>query len=588
MIMKIKVFESQDQKILYIEDINFYFNISEVNSINVGDYYWDKNEFSEFICYHKNDLKDLITYFSILEENMKKKQVDFESMKGIGFTLCLHPSRRCNLNCKYCFKNSNYLVNEPLSFEMARMAIDYFVFDYAKRASKYIIDLSGSGEPLIEFDLIKQIVDYCDDIQNKIGKSVSVMFATNAVQLSEEKLNYIDNNLTIGFSLDGDKCINDENRCLPNGEGTYDFVVNTLKSLKNKKVGIASTITPKHQEVDMIYDHLVNLPNIDCISMKLIRCFDNSELDFSNFNIPYLISRYKKLCNNIFANFDTKNFDYIKPLLCGNDMFGKFIKRCLHHNYINSYPCDAGINRISIDSFGNIYSCSVLLGEKNSCLGNIFDGVDRSKQLKYLVSSNKKSKICNNCWARYICGGECYAISFSKYKKQYYPYKEMCLFRKELIKLSMGFVSKLSNSYPEYYKKIVNYEFETMRYEDSDSALWAISQFLQSRGYNIAYSEITKNITASVNGVDIEKMLEFAHRYDDSIKAYTINSERWPQNLIYPLISLVNKMNNSIYLYLMIIGEDKEFLYIKSIFDYEPKKMSKSEFLKKTSNIIIF
>ena len=65
MIMKIKVFESQDQKILYIEDINFYFNISEVNSINVGDYYWDKNEFSEFICYHKNDLKDLITYFSI-------------------------------------------------------------------------------------------------------------------------------------------------------------------------------------------------------------------------------------------------------------------------------------------------------------------------------------------------------------------------------------------------------------------------------------------------------------------------------------------------------------------------------------------
>lgn len=585
--MRIKIFETLKQKIFYIEDINIYFDVTELDFIGVGDYIWSKQELIDFINVYKKDLNAIALNYSTLLANMQENNMEFESIKGIGFTLCLHPSRKCNLKCKYCFRDSNFLGDTKLSFKMARDAIDFFVFKYAKNASKYLIDLSGSGEPLLEFGLIKKIVSHCDNIQNKIGKSVSVMFATNAVNLSEEKINYIDNNLTIGFSLDGNKLINDENRCLQNGEGTYELVINSLKCLKNRKVGLATTITPKHQEVDIIYNHLVNLPNIDCISMKFIRCFDDSELDFSKFNISYLISRYEKLCENILRNFEFGNFDYIKPLLCGNDMFGTFIKRCLHHNYINAYPCDASINRISIDSLGDIYACSVLMGEKNSCIGNIFDGIDKDKQLKYLVTSNNKSMVCQNCWVRYICGGECYAVSFLKFKEFYHPYSQICLLKKELIKLSMGFISKLMKEYPEHLKKILDYQFEVRSYEDSDTGYWAINQFLQHKGYRVLYSDIAENVIRTIHGIDIEAMLEYINRYDDSIKAYTINSKVWPHNLNYPLISWVNKIQNSIYVYIVILREDDDYLYTKSMFNYKPSKVLKSDFLENMSNIII-
>lgn len=179
------------------------------------------------------------------------------------------------------------------------------------------MDLSGSGEPLLHIDLVKQIVDYCKQKRNEICKNIEVMFCTNLTLLTPEIVEYLDNEpaIILGTSIDGDQITNDNNRVYINGKGTYADIVKGLKMFKNKKLGFAVTITPLNQDVDLIYDHLYHLPNVDCISMSFIRCYDGSKYDFDNFNVNYLIKRYELFCERIFLELENDNLDYLKNCL---------------------------------------------------------------------------------------------------------------------------------------------------------------------------------------------------------------------------------------------------------------------------------
>ena len=191
------------------------------------------------------------------------------------------------------------------------------VEQYAPCASKYVVDLSGSGEPLLQIDLVKRIVEYCKKRRNEICKNIEVMFCTNLTLLTPEVVEYLDNEPTIilGTSIDGDQITNDFNRVYDNGKGTYEDIVKGLKMFKHKKLGLAATITPLNQDVDLIFDNLYSLPNVDCVSLRLIRNNDGSESDFENFNEKYLLSRYERLCQNIIKNIKNNNFDYLVKLV---------------------------------------------------------------------------------------------------------------------------------------------------------------------------------------------------------------------------------------------------------------------------------
>lgn len=130
------------------------------------------------------------------------------------------------------------------------------------------------------------------------------MFCSNFTLLTPEIVEYIDNDsiIFIGTSIDGDKITNDNNRVYANGKGTYDNVVKGLRAFKHKKLGLAVTITPLNQDVDLIYDHLYHLPNVDCISMNFIRCFNDSKYCYDNLDVKYLLKRYKLLCEKYIKN----------------------------------------------------------------------------------------------------------------------------------------------------------------------------------------------------------------------------------------------------------------------------------------------
>lgn len=282
----VNVFKIFNKIIVYIKDINYYFqvNASFLSVMNLGIHYVYVEEFLDIllkVCPQEYEI--IKNNSAIISEESYKKINSINEIKGGEFILCLHPTNKCNLSCRYCFRQFKDYSKHKLSYEVAKDAINYLIDEYAPNATKYIVDLSGSGEPLTNFELVKKIALFCNDKQNIIGKSVAVMFSTNAVDLSAEKKEYINKNLVVGVSLDGDQKTNDISRVDNNNNGTYSKVRDFLE-FNNRTFGIAVTITPVNQNVDEIYNHIYGLPNVDAISMRFVRMYDDSKYDFCKFS----------------------------------------------------------------------------------------------------------------------------------------------------------------------------------------------------------------------------------------------------------------------------------------------------------------
>lgn len=146
-------------------------------------------------------------------------------------------TQMCNLKCGYCphAQDDNSRMrkhaNVRMSKEMALKGID-FLADHSEE--KNVIDISFfGGEPLIEFDLIKETVLYAEE---KLGdKQITFNISTNAILLTEEKINFLSKHkFSISISMDGPKNIHDKNRKDWSGNGSFQRVYENFLRLKKK------------------------------------------------------------------------------------------------------------------------------------------------------------------------------------------------------------------------------------------------------------------------------------------------------------------------------------------------------------------
>jgi uncharacterized protein len=126
-------------------------------------------------------------------------------------TLLVVLSEKCNLNCTYCGVD-----------KWSKKAIDPYLYleEFRKMRSQYPsetikIDFFG-GEPLLQMDLIKIILDGVKDDRN-----LKLFMPTNGLLLDDEKLQFlIDHKIEISISFDG--LWQDRNRLQLNGKGTVE------------------------------------------------------------------------------------------------------------------------------------------------------------------------------------------------------------------------------------------------------------------------------------------------------------------------------------------------------------------------------
>ena len=132
---------------------------------------YDSSEIKEAIE-EVNQLKEDGQLFT---EDIYKPFVDKfqESRQTVVKALCLHIAHDCNLACKYCFaEEGEYHGRRALmSFEVGKKALDFLVANSGSRVNLEV-DFFG-GEPLMNWDVVKQLVAYGRSLEEEHNKKSS-------------------------------------------------------------------------------------------------------------------------------------------------------------------------------------------------------------------------------------------------------------------------------------------------------------------------------------------------------------------------------------------------------------------------------
>lgn len=307
------------------------------------------------------------------------------------FEITLEINQKCNLKCKYCYLYDNN--NRSMDFYLAKKSIEYAIHKVKLHEDKTIFLNFLGGEPLIDFELMKLIVEYCEGMHSLNWKySVS----TNGTLITKEVIDFlICYKFDIKISLDGNAEINNVNRVLPNGEGSYKLVNNNIPLLNyyqtklKRAVQVTAVFT---RETLKFYSYslkfLTQVKGFKYISTTL----DTNE-SWNPDDLLLLESEIRKGYRIFDESYDDGNPFYWKN-------FFNFVKGYKNQSVRN--VCGAGIIDIYVNCEGRIYTCA--LGITNDIsIGDIDYGVDENKIISLHKNNEKNKQRCNECLDKEKC-----------------------------------------------------------------------------------------------------------------------------------------------------------------------------------------
>ena len=336
--------------------------------------------------------------------------------------LILGVTDECNFRCRYCvyggdYENRRTHSKNYMSFETAKKAVDYYLgFLTAKENTTFVhkskaISFYG-GEPLLNFKLIKNLVEYIK--ANYDYHNIEFRITTNGFLLTDNVIDFIvDNNISIAISMDGPKEEHDRNRVLKGGGKTYDIVFQNISKMREKykdyffeKVQLQAcydTKTDLFNVNDFFTKHDKDLPryrSLNAVSLSERKGHEN----FSKQDISTYSRNYNKLRESYF-DFLTSTEKRRKDLT--DQIFRKKTSGvfCRTHYKLNSYTgnCTPG-TRIFVTVNGTFHICERI--NEFFPVGDCDTGLDFKKVYKiqkdYYDQVIKKNK-CNLCTARHSC-----------------------------------------------------------------------------------------------------------------------------------------------------------------------------------------
>ncbi|MCX7885427.1 MAG: thioether cross-link-forming SCIFF peptide maturase [Caloramator sp.] len=418
--------------------LDFYEEKSKDEIINSLKERYSIDEIKEGI----EEIESLINEKMLFTEDMYKNIVLNDENPSFIKAICLNIAHDCNLRCKYCFASEgNYHgKSELMSFEVGKAAIDFVIKNSGIRHN-IEVDLFG-GEPLLNFETVKQIIEYAKSEGEKNNKNIRFTITTNATLLNDEIIDYIDKNMgNVVLSIDGRQNVNDKIRIRRDGSGTYSDIMPKIKRMvekrhKDKQYYVRGTFT--HENLDF-YEDVIFLADegFKEISIEPVVLLDEHPLSLKEGDIPQIFEQYDKLTDEIIKR--SKEGRYFKFYHFAIDVNGG---PCI---YKRISGCGAGHEYVAVTPNGDIYPCHQFVGNDKFKMGNVFEGVinrNISKEFKNGHIYNKPK--CLDCWARFYCSGGCQANNYNFTGDIHNPYELGCMMMKKRVECAIAIKAKLS------------------------------------------------------------------------------------------------------------------------------------------------
>lgn len=346
-------------------------------------------------------------YMKFLPELLDKK------IQGIT----LQVTQDCNLRCKYCVYSGEYKSRTHkksyMTIEMARKGIDYLI-KHSTELEEITVGFYG-GEPLLNFDLIKDVVAYTRS--KGVGKRILFHISTNATLFNDEKLKFLeDNNFSVLISVDGPREIHDANRRFLSGGGTFDHIMRNLSKIKEEYPRLHRNII-FNAVIDTTLDPV-------CTNQFFISCED-----FENMSVQssLISSEYRTKADDVPERFIIdEEMEVFKIYLQKIGRLGKkHITRFADNKFNTMYgamyemrprsaeiptaihpsgPCIPGARKLFMTVDGTFIPCEKVSEISDAMkIGSVDTGFDLKKVEALLNIGKLTEEECKNCWALRLC-----------------------------------------------------------------------------------------------------------------------------------------------------------------------------------------
>jgi uncharacterized protein len=314
-------------------------------------------------------------------------------------------AQKCNLGCTYCYAQQGEFggAAKNMAREVALRAVDVLVSG-AEPDAKLNLAFLG-GEPLVNRPVLQAATRHALARAAERGVSVSFSITTNGTLLTAADADFFEEHgFAVTVSLDGGREAHDALRPYKSGKGSFDRVMANVAPLlrrqRRMQVSARVTMTPSNLALRDTLDEFVSA-------------------GFHSVGFSPMLSSPSGIGELQAADLEVMLDGMID---CGREFERRSLAgdRYPFANMVNAmreiargthrpYPCGAGAGYLGVSADCELAACHRFVGDAEGAMGNLADGVDRSRQARWLAERHvHRQEPCNGCWARYLCGGGCH------------------------------------------------------------------------------------------------------------------------------------------------------------------------------------
>ena len=353
-----------------------------------------------------------------------------QKTSGVVKALCLHVAHTCNLNCAYCFASQGKYQGERaiMSLDVAKRALDFLIENSGTRKNLEV-DFFG-GEPLMNFDMLKELVSYAREREKEAGKHFRFTLTTNDVLIDDDVFDFANREMSnVVLSLDGRKEIHDHFRVDYQGKGSWEKIVPKFQKLVEARGGkgyyMRGTFTHRNPDFVKDIEEMLRLGFTE-LSMEPVVCAPDDPSALTKEDLPIVLEQYEKL-----AELMAEKRKEGKPFTFYHYMIDLKGGPCI---YKRVSGCGSGTEYMAVTPWGDLYPCHQFVGDEKFLLGNIWEGVKNTAIQDEFMACNVYSRPeCETCWAKLYCSGGCAANAYHATGSVTGIYEYGCkLFRKRM------------------------------------------------------------------------------------------------------------------------------------------------------------
>lgn len=330
---------------------------------------------------------------------------------------------RCNYKCVYC--QANRRDQGMTRYDMTRSTAKNVVDRIFESPSKSITIEFQGGEPLLNWPVVKFIIEYAGKKKLDLGKNVHISLVTNLSLMSEDKYAFLAaNDVSICTSLDGPEKIHNKNRPCP-GKNSYRMTTGWIKRMRlreeerrkagnkqyKRKVSALVTITRNSLgDLKEVIDEYVKygFSGIHLRRLSLLGLSGGPARDVIGYSAEEFIEAWKKAMDYI-IHLNKKGTIFIERATM---IFLQKILTSVDPGYLDiRSPCGAGVGQIAYNHDGKVYVCDEArtLEDETFLLGDVnkqsYQQIVSSPKVKtVLLSSTLENFSCDECVYKPYCG----------------------------------------------------------------------------------------------------------------------------------------------------------------------------------------